>query len=750
MSKVTGTCSLCEASCAAVMDVEEGRIVRVRPDPEDALSAGFICAKGAAIPEIEANPARLDGPLLRRNGVLEPATWEEAFRFISDRLQAVHEQHGRDSVAVYAGNGLSHNLGMQTYIGDLIRGLGTKNLFTAGTLDQIPRQAVSALLYGSASSVTIPDLDRNQLLWIIGANPAESNGSLITAPGFLRRLQAIQERGGRVVVIDPRRTMTAKRASEHIAIRPSADAAFLAAVAHELLRLGPVPSRALSLCGDLSDLSAMLAPFAPEAAAGHCGIDADTIRRLAKELRDTPSASLYGRMGTTTQVFASLVCWLMDIVNILAGNMDAIGGAMFCTPLFAQDNTIGTPGRGKGMTFGRWRSRVRQAPEVLGELPTACLVEEIETPGEGQVKALFVAAGNPIISNPNAADVSRALRSLDLLVCLDIHVNQTGSLADVVLPSPPRLAKSNYDVMFYQFAVRLYGRYTPAYRPLEPDERSDREILLRLAAIARHEDPANFEDHEREGLLKQVEREVNRVGSRIEGRDPLEIVAMLERLSPQERKLDFAFRIGPHGDAFGARAGITFETVRHAEHGLDLGPLQPRLPEVLRTRSGTIEWRQPFVADELARLDDWLKAEQPRFIMVGRRQLRSNNSWMQHIPSLQHKTRKCRLQMNDGDALELGLADGDLASVSTGSGQIEVEVAVTEDIASGVVSMPHGWGPGPNGTITNPAVQGANINTLTDAQATDPLTGTACLNGYAVQITPILALHDPQVGPMTA
>lgn len=735
MVTVTATCSLCEACCAALMHVEGDTIVRVEPDREDPLSGGFICAKGAAIPEVEADARRVRLPLLRKNGQLEPASWDECFAYIQERVTAIHAAHGRDAIAVYAGNGVAHSLGIYTYLSDVITALGSRNIFTAGTLDQIPRQAVSALLYGSASSVTVPDLDRCQLVWILGANPLDSNGSLMSAPGIPRRLQLIHERKGRVIVIDPRRTGTAKRADEHIAIRPSADAAFLAAVAHVLMTAGPKPSLALELCGDVEALRNMLAPFTPESVESACGIAAVDIRRLALELRDTPTAAVYGRIGTTTQQFSSLVCWLIDIVNILAGNMDVEGGAMFCKPLLAQDNTLGPPGIGSGKRLGRWRSRVRGAAETLGELPTVCLPEEIETSGDGQVRGLFVFAGNPAISNPNAKRIAAALDSLELLVCMDIYVNETGARAHVILPSPPRLAKSNYDALLYQFALRQYGRYTPAHRAPNAQERSDREILLRLANIAHGEVwQADIDAAEARTLERMVKREVAREGGPIAGRDAAAIVAELGRLPALERRLDFNLRIGPHGDAFGAREGIKFETLRNASHGLDLGPQEPRLPEILRTPSGRIEWLQPFAKTELERLQKWVSAERPRFVLVGRRQLRSNNSWMQHVKGLKHRTRRCYLQMNLVDAEREGLKSGDWVEVSTATGVVKVRVEVTADILAGVVSLPHGWSDLEDAETPDEAVQGANVNRMTTDAGLDPLTGTACLNGYAVSI----------------
>ncbi len=739
MEQIKTTCSLCEACCAGVMDIEDGRIVRVRPDPDDALSAGFICAKGAAIPEYEADPDRLRQPLVRKDGRLQPASWEEAFQFIEDRLPAIQAAHGQNAVAVYLGNGNGRSSGMG-YIADVVMALQTTNFYTSGTIDQIPFYAINALLYGNHYSVAVPDLDRCQLLWILGANPAESNGSMVTAPGILGRLQKIQARGGRVVVFDPRRTMTAKRASEHFSIRPSGDAAFLAGVAHVLLREGAVPSHVLELCGDISELHALFAPFPPERVAPACDIDAASIERLALELRASPAAAIYGRMGTTVQHFSSLTCWLMAVVNILAGNLDVVGGAMFAKPLHAQANTTGKSGVGTGAQMGRWHSRVRGAPEMFGELPVSCLPEEIETPGEGQVRALIISGGNPVLSNPDPERMVRVLNQLDLLISLDIYVTETSRHAHVILPSPPRLTRNQYDSYFYQFAVRNYGRYTKPYRAVEGEERTERDFLLRLAAIARGKSwTLDIDAADEASLRRSVTQEVRLSGSRIEGRDVEEIMSALRRLDPRERRLDLGFRTGPYGDAFGAAEGITFETVRDAPAGLDLGPLVPRMPEMLRTKSGQIEVMQSFVTEELQRLETWMGTERPRFVLVGRRQLRQLNSAMHNLPALVHKARKCTLTMNHDDATDLQLALGDMVRVATAKGAVEVEVEVIADIARGVVSLPHGWGRaalGPYQKVAS-ANPGVNVNILTDPEALDPLTGTIQVYGFPVEISKV-------------
>lgn len=737
MEYVRTTCSLCEASCGAVMTVEDGKILKVVADREDALSGGFICAKGAAIPDLEADPDRVRTPLLRKNGELQPASWEEAFTFIDQKLSQIMAEHGPQATSVYVGNAAAHNLNIITYFEDLARALGTTNLFTAASLDQNPRQVVSGLLYGDEFALYVPDIDRSQLVWIMGANPAESNGSMMVAPGFLGRMQKLHERGGRTVVLDPRHTMTAARASEYVPITPSGDAAFLAGVAHTLLKLGPKESTALSLIDDLEQIEKWLRPFTPEAVAAACGIDAETIVRLATELRETEAAAVYGRLGTTTQLFSSLTCWLMDMVNLFAGNLDAIGGAMFPKPLLAQPNTIGPSGVGEGFTVGKWTSRVSGAPEVVGQIPMACMAEEMDTPGQGKIRALFCLAGNPITASPDTARMQAAIDGLDLLVCLDIYQGETASKADVILPSPPRLARANYDAYLYRFTVRNYGRYTQQYRPLEQHERSDRETLLRLMAIAQgHGWDADIDALEEATLAATVEVMTQVPESAIEGRDPSEIMAELTTLEPMERRMDFGLRIGPFGDGFGSRDGISLQSLKDSPQGVDCGPLVPRLPEALRTKSGRIEATHDIMGSELDRLTTWLSKPRPRFTLIGRRQLRSNNSWFHNLAKMQHPTRECTAQINPDDAASLGVASGDLVRVSTKKAAIDIPAEVTDTLSPGVVSIPHGWGHGKlSGKLTVAAANpGVNVNTIVDYDDVDPLTWNGRLNGMPVEI----------------
>jgi len=737
MVQVRTTCSLCEASCGAVMTVEDGIITKVMADREDPLSGGFICPKGAAIPELEADPDRIRTPMLRKNGTLQPCDWDEAFAFIDERLTGILAKHGRQAAGVYVGNAAAHNLNIITYFEDLARALGTTNLFTAASLDQNPRQVVSGLLYGDEFALYVPDIDRSRLVWIMGANPAESNGSMMVAPGFLGRMQKLHERGGRSVVFDPRRTMTAARASEYVPITPSGDAAFLAGVAHTLLKLGPRQTTALSLVDDLEQIAGWLSPFSPEAVSTACGIDAQTIVRLATELRETEAAAVYGRIGTTTQLYSSLTCWLMDIVNILAGNLDTVGGSMFPKPLLAQPNTIGPPGMGQGFTVGKWTSRVSGAPEVVSQIPMACMAEEIDTPGDGQVRALFCLAGNPVTASPDTERMQKALDQLELLVCLDIYQGETSSKAHVILPSPPRLARPNYDAYLYRFTVRNYGRYTQQHRPLEAHERSDRETLLRLMAIAQgHGWDADIDALEEQALAVTVEAMTQVPQSAIEGRDPDEIVAQLRTLSPGERRMDFGLRIGPFGDGFGSRDGISLQTLKDTPQGVDCGALVPRLPEALRTQSGRIEAAHAVFGGELERLAGWLTEPRPRFSLIGRRQLRSNNSWFHNLPNLQHPTRQCTAQIHPDDAAGLGVSSGDLLHISTDKAAIDIPAEVTDTLSPGVVSIPHGWGHGglDESLPVAAAEPGINVNRIVDYGEVDPLTWNGRLNGMAVEV----------------
>ncbi len=719
------------------MEIEKDRVLNVIPDREDPLSGGFVCPKGAVIGEVDADPDRLRTPMLKTNGCHRPISWDDAFSQIEERIVPIQKEHGRDAVGLYVGNGAAHNYNLHGNLHHLLSNLGSQNFYTSGTVDQVPRQVVSMLMYGSELSVPLPDLDRCQLLWVIGANPAESNGSMLTTPGFVGRANAIRRRGGRVIVIDPQRTRTAQLASEHLAIRPSADGAFLAAVANTLLKQKPVENNALRLCGDLTFLESWLEPFTPENVADACRVDAETITRLATELRETEKAAVYGRMGTTTQAFSSLVVWLMDLVNILAGNLDVEGGAMFATPLFAQENSMGDRVPSPTAVIGKWRSRVSGLPEALHQLPVACLPEEIETPGQGQIKALVTIAANPVISNPDPNRLRRALSQLEFMVSYDTYINETTQYADLILPSPSRLTQFNYDSWFYQFAVRNYGRYTPAYRAPHADEKPDREVSLRLAMIfAGLGADGDIDAFEMAALRNEIENEIGRPASEISGRDVEEIFNDLSRLPIELRRLDFMFRIGPFGDGFGSKHGIRFEDVAAASSGLDLGPLVPRLPNLLRTASGQIDIRHEFAQEELRRLKEWVDKDKPRYVLVGRRQLRSNNSWMHNISSLRHATRQCTLRMNSDDAAQSGLKSGDFVTVSTEHGSIKVRIETTESIASGVVSLPHGWGHetldgGQRVSLQDP---GVNVNQLTGHNRRDPLTNTAIVNGYAVQI----------------
>jgi anaerobic selenocysteine-containing dehydrogenase len=728
------TCPLCEATCGLEITLDGDTVTAVRGDRDDVFSHGFLCPKGVALKDLHEDPDRVRTPLVRRDGELVPASWDEAFSVIAERLGPILEAGGRDAAALYIGNPSAHNLSALLYVRVLAKALGTRNVYTASTVDQRPKEIASALLFGHQLTIAVPDLDRTDHLLILGANPLHSNGSLLTAPDMRGRLRAIRARGGKVVVIDPRRTRTAQEADEHHFIRPGTDALLLFAMVHVLVEEGLArPGRLAELCSGLEEVQALAAGFAPEGVADACGIGAEEIRRLARELAAAPRAAVYGRIGTTTQEFGTLASWLVDVLNVLTGNLDREGGAMFARAAVGARNTQGPPRTGRGVQLGRWRSRIRGLPESFGELPVACLAEEIETPGEGQIRALITVSGNPARSAPNSERVERALASLELFVALDVYVNETTRHADVILPAPSPLQRPHYDVALYQLAVRNVANYSPPVIEPDPDLPDEWETLLRLSLIAAGQP---YEDVS--GLDRLVASEVLRRTSG--GRDAEELLRELEPRVGAERLLEAMLRSGPYGDGFGAREGLTLAALEAAPHGVDLGPREPRLPEALRTPSGTIELAPAVLVADVERLRAAL--ERPRnggLVLVGRRHLRSNNSWMHNVEMLVRGPERCTLHIHPGDAARLGLADGAPARVSGRNGEISLPVEVTDAVMPGVVSIPHGWGHDADGTRLSVAAghAGANFNALGDDELVDAVSGNAVLNGIPVEVAPV-------------
>ncbi|MDT5077335.1 MAG: hypothetical protein QOJ80_1972 [Mycobacterium sp.] len=732
-------CPFCEATCGLTLTIEQGRVTKARGDREDVFSQGFICPKGASFGALDGDPDRLSAPLVRRDGELVEATWDEAFQAAADGLGAVVREHGGRSVAVYVGNPNAHTIAGGLYVPLIIKGLGTRQIYSASTLDQMPKHVALGLMFGNAIAFTVPDLDHTDHLVVIGANPLVSNGSLATAADFGGKLKELQKRGGRLVVIDPARTRTAEMADLHIAPRPGTDAALLFAVVHTLFdedlvahELGGLAEHVVGI----EQVRALAEDFAPEVVAEHCGVPADDIRIVARELAAAPTAVVYGRIGTSTVEFGTLGSWLVDVVNVLTGNLDRRGGAMF--PQSPVSQAARPPKPGRGFRTGRWHSRVSGHPEVLSELPVTALAEELETPGDGQVRAVITIAGNPVLSAPDGDRLSRALDGVGFMLSIDPYLNETTRHADVILPPPPPSRSAHFDVALAGASVRNNARYSPPALPLSPGQPDEPEILSRLAlalaGMGPFADPALVDE---QVIAMTLAKETADPDSPVAGRDPEELTAMLPEGRGYERRLDMMLRLGPYGDAFGAKPdGLNLERLIAAPHGIDLGPLRPRISEVLRTATGKVELAPAALVEDVARLQASIDRGTDGFVLIGRRHLRSNNSWMHNLPALNGGTNRCTLQMHPADAAELGVTDA--ARVKGPGGELEAPVELTDAIRRGVVSLPHGWGHDLSGTKMSVAAgaPGVNVNQLNDGTTLDPLSGTAVLNGIPVQIAP--------------
>ncbi|WP_060885303.1 molybdopterin oxidoreductase family protein [Streptomyces caniscabiei] len=732
-------CPLCEATCGLTLTIEGTRVTGARGDRDDVFSKGFICPKGASFGAADGDPDRLRTPLVRKDGELREATWAEAFDAVAAGLRPVVEAHGPNAVGVVLGNPNVHTMAGALYPPVLLAGLGTRSLFTASTVDQMPKHVSSGLLYGDAHAIPVPDLDRTDHLLLLGANPLESNGSLCTAPDFPGKLKALKARGGTLTVVDPRLTRTAKLADRHIAIRPGTDALLLAAMAQVLFE------EALTGLGDLAphvqgvdELAAAMGEFTPEAVAGACDVDAGTIRALARELAAAPTAAVYGRIGSCTVPHGTLASWLVDVLNILTGNLDRPGGALF--PHSATDKTPRPAGPGRGFGLGRWHSRVGGHPEAKGELPLSVLAEEIDTatPEGSPVRALITIAANPVLSAPDGDRLDKALGSLDFMVSVDPYLGETARHADVVLPPPPPSQAPHFDFAFNAFAVRNQVRYNRAAVPLEDGRMAETEILARLtlAATGMHgADPSAVDDLV---IGQTLGKAVQEAHSPVQGRDPRELAGLLTGDTGPERRLDMMLRLGPYGEGFGANPdGLTLAKLLAHPHGIDLGPLKPRLPQPLKTVSGRIELLPGPIVDDLPRLRTALRERPDGLVLIGRRHLRSNNSWLHNIPALTGGTNRCTLHIHPDDADRLGLADGDAVRIKGAGGEVTAPAEVTDVVRQGVVSLPHGWGHDRPGTrMSHAAVDpGVNVNQLLDGSLLDPLSGNAVLNGIPVELS---------------
>ncbi|GGG15133.1 oxidoreductase [Rhodococcoides trifolii] len=704
MTATTGThrlggCNLCEAMCGLTFTVDGGAITSTRGDSDDPLSRGHLCPKALALGDLHADPDRLRRPIKRVGTTWVEIGWDEAFDLVADGLVRTRRTHGPDAVGVYWGNPMAHSLGALTHgIGGFSPLLGTRNRFSATSLDTLPHFVIHRLLYGHQLLAPVPDIDRTQYFLIIGSNPLVSNGSTMTVPDIANRLKALRNRGGTLVVVDPRRTETARIADRHLYVRPGTDALFLLAVLRSVLVEDR--ARARPYVDSIDAVAEIVEPFTPEVVAPHTGMSPDDIRAIAHDFAAAPSAVAHGRMGVSTQQHGALCQWAIQALNIVTGNLDSVGGALVAAP--AAD-LIRTKVMKRG-ELGRWRSRVRGLPEFGGELPTATMADEIVTPGPGQIRSLVVMAGNPVLSSPNGSRLDDALLSLDFMVAFDFYVNETTRHADVILPPAPAVTRDHYDLFHHHFAVRNTSRFTPAVIPKAVGEKHDWEIYRDVALRYRRALGRRF------GIASMVE-------------------SVRLRMSPV-RSLDMLLRLSGRG--------VTLRKLRKAPHGIDLGPLTPSFPQSLHTPDKRIDLLPELIQNEITTLGDRLAtADVPtadQLLLIGRRHLRSNNSWMHNAPRLVKGAARHHLLAHPSDLAARGLAAGDTVCVTSASGEITIEVDASDDLMPGVVSIPHGYGHRRGGVRLSVAstLTGPSANDLTDETVTENVTGAAVFNGVPV------------------
>ncbi|MBW2190642.1 MAG: molybdopterin oxidoreductase family protein [Deltaproteobacteria bacterium] len=709
------TCNLCEAMCGIEVEIDGEEVVSIRGDEQDVFSRGHVCPKATALKDLYDDPDRLRQPVRRVGDRWEPMSWDDAFTEVVDRIEKIQDDHGRDAVGVYLGNPNAHNFGTLVFGPPFLRTLGSKNRFSATSCDQLPLMMASYFMYGHQLLFPVPDVDRTDFMMLIGANPLASNGSIMAAPGIKKRLEAISKRGGKVVVIDPRRCETARVADEHVFIQPGTDALFLLGLLHEVCAPGIDLGRISDSVKNADRILEIAKAYPPEQTEAITGVPADTVKRLARELRAAPKGVLYGRVGACTQEFGGLCMWLINVLNAVTGNLDEPGGSMFPSPAIDVRGTVGGFGAGRG-SFGRWKSRVRGFPEFGGELPASVMAEEMLTEGDGRIHAMITIAGNPVLSTPNGDQLDRGYASLDFSVSIDFFINETSRHADIILPPVSPIQRSHYDLALYLTSVRNVSKYSPAPFPLKDDELDDWQILTELTsrlAARRHGK-----------LSKQY------------------LIARASQKAGPERVLDLGLRLGAYGKRFNPfGTGLSLGQLKKNPHGIDLGPMQSNLTEMLPGKHGPVDLAPDIFVGDLDRLRARFLApgsvpNDGQLLLIGRRQLRSNNSWMHNSQRLMKGKSRCTVMINPEDAERLGVKSGDQVTLRSRVGQVTAPAEITGDMMAGVVSLPHGFGHGRDGVQLDVATShpGVSVNDLTDDQLMDELSGNAAFSGVPVTL----------------
>ena len=693
------TCNLCEAMCGLEIEHADSEIISIKGDQKDPLSKGHICPKALALKDLYEDKDRLKTPLKRTDSGWEEISWEEAFDTVSSNLKAIQKKYGNNAVGVYRGNPNVHNLGLMLYGSPFIKSLQTQQRYSATSVDQLPHHIASLFMFGHQIMIPIPDIDRTDFMLIIGGNPAVSNGSMMTAPNFSGRLKALQKRGGKFVVIDPRYTETAKIADEHFFVKPGTDAFLLLALIHvifdeQLDDLGALRSHT----NGLEEVKTAALDFSPEKVANMTGIPAKEIRTIARTFANAKTATCYGRMGVSVQEFGGICQWLVNILNSITGNLDIKGGTLFTLPVI---DLVGMATKtGKTGSFNRRQSRVHKLPDFAGEYPVATLAEEILTEGDGQIKAMITIAGNPVLSTPNGKQLEEAFESLDFMVAIDIYLNETSKHAHIILPTTTGLETAHYDLVFHQLAIRNTAKYNEALYTRSANQRHDWEIL-------------------------------NALTERITGQ---------KNPASPEMMLDYLFSNSPYKDQ-----GICVKKLKENPHGIDLGALKPCLPERLFTKDKKVDLAPSLFLEDLKRLNTVFKAVKTNkntdfpFSLISRRHLRNNNSWMHNSTLLMTGRERCTLLIHPADAAQLNIENHQRVTVTSDIDSIQIPVEISDEMMQGVVSIPHGFGHHRTGIKIELAEEnaGVSINDLTNDKSIDLLTGNANLSGTKVKIEAI-------------